>query len=78
MIKMPRGDRTGPAGAGPRSRANEWKGFVLLHLISHTGIYEPRLWFGRGWGRDFGRGLGWRKWSYSGYIPSAPGPKDEK
>jgi hypothetical protein len=62
---MPRGDRTGPWGAGPMTgrAAGYCAGYSVPGFMNPTGGYG-RGWgrgrgrgFGRGWGRGFGRGL---------------------
>ena len=55
--KMPRGDRTGPAGTGPMS--GRGLGFC-------AGYDMPG--FGRGWGRSAG-GWRWRHWYYATGMP---------
>ena len=61
---MPRGDRTGPAGAGPMTgrAAGYCAGYSVPGYSNPVGGYGRR-WgrgygrgFGRGWGRGFGRG----------------------
>lgn len=61
---MPRGDRTGPRGAGPMTgrAAGYCAGYSVPGFMNPTGGYG-RGWgrgrgrgFGRGWGRGFGRG----------------------
>jgi hypothetical protein len=61
---MPRGDRTGPLGAGPMTgrAAGYCAGYSVPGFMNSTGGYG-RGWgrghgrgFGRGWGRGFGRG----------------------
>jgi hypothetical protein len=54
---MPRGDRTGPWGAGPMTgrAAGYCAGYSVPGFMNPTGGY------GRGWGRGRGRGLG-RGW----------------
>ena len=71
---MPRGDRTGPWGAGPMTgrAAGYCAGYSVPGFMNPIGGYG-RGWgrgrgrgFGRGWGRGFGRG------GYS-YPPPAVG-----
>jgi len=51
---MPRGDKTGPDGAGPRTgRAS---GYCAGYSV--PGYMNPCRGYGRGWGRGFGRGWG--------------------
>ena len=61
---MPRGDRTGPWGAGPMTgrAAGYCAGYSVPGFMNPIGGYG-RGWgrgrgrgFGRGWGRGFGRG----------------------
>ena len=58
---MPRGDRTGPWGAGPMT--GRAAGYCAGHAV--PGYMNPGRGygrgFGRGWGRGFGRGRG-RGW----------------
>jgi len=62
---MPRGDRTGPWGAGPMTgrAAGYCTGYSVPGFMNPIGGYG-RGWgrgrgrgFGRGWGRGFGRGV---------------------
>ena len=57
--KMPRGDKTGPDGLGPRSG----RGLGYCSGYDSPGYTKgvPRggRGYGRGYGRGFGRGLGW-------------------
>ena len=54
---MPRGDRTGPSGAGPMTgRAAGYCGGYFV-----PGYVNPVGGYGRGWGRGRGRGFG-RGW----------------
>ncbi len=74
---MPRGDRTGPAGAGPMT--GRGAGYCAGYPV--PGYMNPgfgRGWFGfgRGFGRGwFGRGRGWRNrfWAF-GYPGGMPAP----
>jgi hypothetical protein len=51
---MPRGDRTGPWGAGPMTgRAT---GYCAGYPV--PGFMNPGRGYGRGWGRGWGRGFG--------------------
>ncbi|MDQ7033187.1 MAG: DUF5320 domain-containing protein [Desulfonauticus sp.] len=61
---MPRGDRTGPLGYGPRTG----RGLGFCAGYDSPGFVKGgfgrgfRCWgrgFGRGWGRGFGFGAGW-------------------
>ena len=58
---MPRGDRTGPWGAGPMTgrAAGYCAGYSVPGYMNPVGGYGRG--FGRGWGRGFGRGWG-RGW----------------
>jgi len=59
---MPRGDRTGPAGAGPMTgrAAGYCAGYGVPGYMNPIG--------GRGfWG--WGRGRGWRHWYYATGLP---------
>ena len=82
---MPRGDRTGPWGAGPMT--GRAAGYCAGYPV--PGYMNPgRGWgrgFGRGWGRGFGRGWG-RGWyvypplaivqpTYPQVYPPAPKPQ---
>lgn len=71
---MPRGDRTGPVGAGPRTgRAMGYCAGYETPGYAHAGFggYGP----GRGWGA--GRGIGWHHrlagpavgWGFPSYTP---------
>lgn len=55
---MPRGDRTGPWGAGPMTgrAAGYCAGYSVPGFMNPIGGYGRR--WGRGRGRGFGRGLG--------------------
>ena len=71
---MPRGDRTGPWGAGPMTgrAAGYCAGYSVPGFMNPTGGY------GRGWGRGRGRGFGrgWRRGLGRGryvYPPPAVG-----
>lgn len=52
---MPRGDKTGPYGAGPMT--GRAAGYCAGYTV--PGYINPRRGYGRGWGRGFGRG--WRR-----------------
>ena len=56
---MPRGDKTGPAGFGPMTG----RGMGYCAGYGVPGFMNP----GFGWGRGYGRGLGWRR--FGGYGP---------
>ena len=51
---MPRGDRTGPQGFGPRT--GRAAGYCAGY--PEPGYMNPTPGFGRGWGRGWGRGRG--------------------
>jgi hypothetical protein len=63
---MPRGDRTGPAGAGPMTG----RGLGLCGGYDAPGFTQagatPR--FARG-GRSWGSGRGWRHWYHATGLP---------
>ena len=72
---MPGGDRTGPAGLGPRTG----RGLGFCSGYDTPGFIKgPGMGMGRGWGGGlgYGRGLAWRRgrgrgaWNY-GYGPVA-------
>ncbi len=54
---MPRGDRTGPWGAGPMT--GRAAGYCAGYSV--PGFMNPTAGYGRGWGRGRGRGFG-RGW----------------
>jgi len=54
---MPRGDRTGPRGAGPMT--GRAVGYCTGYSV--PGFTNPVGGYGRGWGRGRGRGYG-RGW----------------
>jgi hypothetical protein len=54
---MPRGDRTGPWGAGPMT--GRAAGYCAGYPV--PGYMNPRRGYGRGFGRGWGRGFG-RGW----------------
>lgn len=72
---MPRGDRTGPAGAGPMSgrAAGYCTGNNAPGFMSGAPGQGFGRGFGRGWGRGGGRGFGggggrgWRNWFNPGF-----------
>ncbi len=53
---MPRGDRTGPWGAGPMT--GRGGGYCANYAV--PGYMNPVVGYGRGWGRGRGRGFGRR------------------
>lgn len=81
---MPRGDRTGPMGDGPRTgRSMGYCSGYPVPGFMNPGVGYGYAWatgFGRGWGRGLGlgRGRGWRRhWSYpyppTEFYPPIPG-----
>ena len=66
--KMPRGDRTGPWGAGPMTgrAAGYCAGYSVPGYLNPVGGWGGRRGrgYGRGWGRGYGRG-------YYAYPPQA-------
>ncbi|MBC7083569.1 MAG: DUF5320 domain-containing protein [Firmicutes bacterium] len=63
---MPRGDRTGPIGLGPRTgrAAGYCAGFPVPGYMNPTGFWRtlwPAVRFRAGLGRGLGRGLGTRR-----------------
>ncbi|MBN1451821.1 MAG: DUF5320 domain-containing protein [Anaerolineales bacterium] len=71
---MPRGDRTGPMGAGPRTG----RGLGYCGGYDAPGFADPAFGFGRGWGHRRGGGFGWQHrffatgqtgWGYPRYTP---------
>ena len=68
---MPRGDRTGPWGAGPMTgrAAGYCAGYSVPGFMNPIGGYG-RGW-GRGRGRGYGRGLG-RGFGRGGYVYPPP------
>jgi len=55
--KMPKGDKTGPAGAGPMT--GRAAGYCVGYSV--PGYLDPPRRYGRGFGRGWGRGYG-RGW----------------
>jgi hypothetical protein len=51
---MPRGDKTGPTGAGPMT--GRAAGYCAGYSV--PGYMNPTCGYGRGWGRGRGRGYG--------------------
>lgn len=73
---MPRGDQTGPWGAGPRTG----RGLGFCRGFSLPGFLNRGFGFGRGPGRGFGRWMGFANWTsgwwgmpFQGIAPS-PAP----
>jgi hypothetical protein len=69
--KMPRGDRTGPWGAGPMTgrAAGYCAGYPVPGYMNPGRGYDRG--FGRGWGRGWGRGFG-RGWGRGWYVYPPP------
>ena len=74
---MPRGDGTGPAGAGSMTgrAAGFCAGYSVPGYMNPAGgrAYGGGFGRGRGMGRGFGRGFGWARAGY-GYGASVPFP----
>ena len=72
---MPRGDRTGPTGAGPMTgrAAGFCAGFAAPGYAGGGEARGRGMGFGRGggWGRGFGRGFG-RGWDWPAASANAP------
>jgi len=64
---MPRGDRTGPDGAGPMTG----RGAGYCASYSVPGYTNPVGGYGRGRGRGFGRGYG-RGWGRGQFVYPQP------
>ncbi len=66
---MPRGDRTGPNGMGPRTGrgAGFCSGFDRPGYLS--GGIGTGFGYGRGMGRGFGRGMAYGRGFSHGYVP---------
>lgn len=64
---MPRGDKTGPQGAGPMT--GRAAGYCAGYPV--PGYMNPGLGYGRGWGRGRGRGFG-RGWGRGRFVYPAP------
>jgi hypothetical protein len=62
---MPRGDRTGPWGAGPRTG----RGLGFCSGYDAPGYADLAPWGGRGHGYARGGGYGWRHWYYATGMP---------
>jgi len=68
---MPRGDRTGPWGAGPMT--GRAAGYCAGYSV--PGYVNPVNGYGRGWGRGRGRGFGrgyGRGFGRGGYVYPPP------
>jgi len=78
---MPRGDKTGPMGLGPKTG----RGMGYCYGWPHPGYMHPmgRGWgrgmgWRRGWGRGWGMGQGWKRPGW-GYFPAQlPTAQEEK
>jgi len=69
---MPRGDRTGPTGAGPMTG----RGAGYCAGINAPGYMSGGGGFGRGMGRGMGMGRGFgRGFGFPAPIPAAPVPQ---
>lgn len=69
--KMPRGDRTGPWGMGPRTgrRMGFCSGYPVPGYMNPGPGYGAGFGFGRGLGRGFGPGRGrWFRGYYNPYM----------
>jgi len=84
---MPRGDRTGPNGFGPRTGRGlgYCSGYSTPGYITDNGMglgrgYGGGRGGGRGYGRGQGYGRGWNAYPPVNYAPNyiAPGPYDEE
>lgn len=71
---MPRGDRTGPWGTGPRT--GRARGYCAGYSNPGFMYPGPGLGLGRGFGRGYGRGISWglglgrgRGWKRGGFSP---------
>ena len=67
---MPRGDRTGPNGMGPRTGrgAGMCSGFDRPGYMNGGGSFGYGR--GMGYGRGFGRGMGFGRGFGYGYVPA--------
>jgi hypothetical protein len=71
---MPGGDRTGPAGLGPRTgRALGYCAGYSTPGYTRGGGWGRGRGFGRGFGRGYGRGGGWG-YRDPYYVPYVPAP----
>jgi len=64
---MPRGDRTGPMGAGPMT--GRGAGYCAGYGVPGYAYPMPGRGFGLGWGGGWGRGRRWRHWQYATGLP---------
>ena len=71
---MPRGDRTGPMGAGPMTgrAAGYCTGYDMPGYAPGPGYASPMpgRGFGMGRGGGWGRGWRWRHWLYATGLPA--------
>jgi hypothetical protein len=69
---MPRGDKTGPWGAGPMT--GRAAGYCAGYAV--PGYMNPRRGYGRGFGRGWGRGFGrgWGRGFGRGWYAYPPPP----
>ena len=81
---MPRGDRTGPMGMGPRT--GRAMGYCAGYDRPGSMQGGPGFAPGMGYGVGFGRGRGWRNWARATGLPrwmrfgadwAAPAPVEE-
>jgi hypothetical protein len=74
--KMPRGDRTGPSGLGPRTgrAAGYCAGYPVPGFMNPVPGFGRGFGFGRGWGRGRGRGFRRGCWTYPPVYPYAYPP----
>ncbi|MEJ2241226.1 MAG: DUF5320 domain-containing protein [Candidatus Bathyarchaeota archaeon] len=71
---MPRGDKTGPSGAGPMTgrAAGYCAGYSVPGYTNRPYGYGRGMRRGRGFGRGWGRGYGRRQFVYSAIVPVQP------
>ena len=72
VIKMPRGDRTGPMGLGPMT--GRAAGYCAGNAVPGSGMPGygnpmPGRGYGMGWGGGPGRGRRWRHWYTATGLP---------
>ena len=68
---MPRGDRTGPQGAGSRTG----RGLGYCSGYEMPGYTDPAFGTGFGWGRSRGGGFGWRHRFFETGLPGRGYPR---
>jgi hypothetical protein len=68
---MPRGDRTGPQGAGPRTG----RGLGYCSGYETPDFANPAFGPGSGWGRGRGGGFGWRHRFFATGLPGRGYPR---